>query len=213
MRYLLLILVFCLSAQLAQASFGVDLRLGDRGADVSALQKALGVIETGYFGLLTKQAVMDFQQKYASEVLFPAGLSQSTGFVGQLTRFKLNNLSLIVQTQNKIDIKTGAVSRTPVIEKIVPDHGPYGAEFTIVGKNFTNANDILTTYVPFRGVASADGTTIKLTFVNPPFEKLQQLRDAGKKVADLDLPFFIFVVNQNGTSTEPGKYTIEIRKH
>lgn len=47
---------------------------------------------TGFFGNLTRQAVVRFQEKYASEILVPSGLSGGTGFVGPATRKKMNEL-------------------------------------------------------------------------------------------------------------------------
>ena len=68
-----------------------------RGADVTLLQEILvkeGLLAadsaTGFFGRLTQAAVIAFQEKYADELLAPAGLTKGTGVVGPATRKKLN---------------------------------------------------------------------------------------------------------------------------
>ena len=47
---------------------------------------------TGNFGILTKQAVIRFQEKYRSDILIPVGLLNGTGFMGPLTRNTINKL-------------------------------------------------------------------------------------------------------------------------
>ncbi len=82
-------------------TFSKNLTMGDTGTDVTNLQTVLksdvsvypeGLV-TGYFGALTKAAVIKFQNKYAAEVLTPLGLTAGTGYVGAGTRAKLNALS------------------------------------------------------------------------------------------------------------------------
>jgi peptidoglycan hydrolase-like protein with peptidoglycan-binding domain len=77
-----------------------DLSFGSSGDDVKSLQEFLksqsgiypqGLI-TGYFGSLTRSAVIRFQERYASEILNPLGLVSGTGIVGSMTRSKINQL-------------------------------------------------------------------------------------------------------------------------
>jgi len=49
-------------------------------------------IVSGNFFTLTQQAVIRFQEKYASEILAPVGLISGSGFVGSSTRAKINQL-------------------------------------------------------------------------------------------------------------------------
>lgn len=76
------------------------LTLGMKGPDVVALQHILslegcfpeGQSFTGFFGTITQAAVSKFQEKYASDILTPIGLTHGTGFVGNRTLTKLNAL-------------------------------------------------------------------------------------------------------------------------
>jgi len=47
---------------------------------------------TGNFFSLTRAAVIRFQEKYALEILTPLGLEKGTGYVGQMTRSKINEM-------------------------------------------------------------------------------------------------------------------------
>jgi hypothetical protein len=79
--------------------FNRNLKVGMRGADVVKLQEALRdlgffnyPVATGYFGGITRKAVIDFQEYYANDVLKYFGLSKGTGYVGWTTRAKLHRL-------------------------------------------------------------------------------------------------------------------------
>jgi len=72
-------------------TFTRTLKLGMRGNDVQCLQALLNVSpQTGYFGPLTRSAVIKFQEDHADEILAPVGLTRGTGVVGPSTRAKLN---------------------------------------------------------------------------------------------------------------------------
>lgn len=94
-------------------TFNTNLRIGDVGDEVNALQIALqkegfsisndetaksgGTPMVAYFvpanfGESTASAVTGFQEKYRAEVLTPVGLKYGTGYVGKSTRAKLNKL-------------------------------------------------------------------------------------------------------------------------
>ena len=73
-------------------TFKSRLVVGSKGNEVTELQKCLQGQTTGYFGPATKQLVIDFQDKYAEDILTPAGLSKGTGTVGPSTRAKLNEI-------------------------------------------------------------------------------------------------------------------------
>ncbi len=88
-------------------NFNRNLKMGMSGSDVKQLQIILNrdpatrvsIVgagspgrETYYFGSATFNAVMLFQTKYASEILWPVGIYRANGFVGPQTRSKLNTM-------------------------------------------------------------------------------------------------------------------------
>ncbi len=80
--------------------FENDLRIGDTHRDVAYLHRALSKEgfrapafgEMDSFIKLTASAVVGFQEKYSEDILDPLNLPRGTGFVGSLTRAKLNEL-------------------------------------------------------------------------------------------------------------------------
>lgn len=90
--------------------FTQNLVLGSSGAQVILLQKVLNSDpvtriastgpgspgqETTHFGLLTKAAVIRFQEKFSSDILTPSGLTSGNGRVGGFTRAKLNTIAFV----------------------------------------------------------------------------------------------------------------------
>ena len=101
-------------AQTLSGAVTSNLSVGSSGPQVIALQRILNLNadtqiatagqgspgnETPYFGSLTRAAVIRFQQKYAAQILAPAGLSQANGFVGSYTRTMLNAVSLVAASK------------------------------------------------------------------------------------------------------------------
>jgi hypothetical protein len=88
--------------------FTRHLALGSRGEDVKYLQivlnsdqdtilredEGVGYVgsESEYYGYLTAEAVKKFQEKYSEEVLKPSGFWRGTGYVGDSTIKKLNEI-------------------------------------------------------------------------------------------------------------------------
>lgn len=88
-------------------TFTRNLKQGDTGAEVMALQKFLNGngfavaaagsagsagMETSTFGPATKAAVVKFQNAFAADVLTPVGLTAGTGYWGASSRAKANTM-------------------------------------------------------------------------------------------------------------------------
>jgi len=92
-------------------TFNKNLKIDDSGPEIDMLATALskeGLFSTARtypnFDEYIASAVVQFQEKYASEILAPYNLKHGTGYVGPSTRAKLNKLYGCNQTQNQPSI-------------------------------------------------------------------------------------------------------------
>ncbi|TSC82160.1 MAG: hypothetical protein G01um101419_670 [Parcubacteria group bacterium Gr01-1014_19] len=183
---LTLILVGFLIYSPSEAAILRNLKLGDRGEDVRELQKILNKFsdtriamigpgsagnETTYFGVLTKFAVIKFQEKYADQILNPAGLTKGTGFVGAQTRLFLLQLEsgYIPVASNQSPVTGTPTALPPKIISISPNIITGSTrELIIVGENFTETENVVlvSSEAPnaFINLPSDDGKTIKFNF-------------------------------------------------
>lgn len=143
-------------------SLTTDLRFGDSGPKVLNLSKFLikeGLLskETSSFNNTVFQAVVAYQEKYASVILTPVGLSRGTGFVGPSTRAHMN--SHLGCTQSTISgnttTNTGGGSRLPSGDVVGSGSGnaitlptQTGSVKVLVLNSNPNNPDTLSTLVP-----------------------------------------------------------------
>jgi len=123
--------------------FKNDLKLGSQGDEVRELQKCLArdpevypeAEISGFFGNLTKRAVIKFQEKYKEEILEPWGFKEGTGMVSKTTREKLNEICFGEEKEFlplKFSISTGNQKILVEIAKILKNQlEKLGAEIEI----------------------------------------------------------------------------------
>jgi len=89
---------FAFSTPMAQGATGTEVQylqiLLNADPDTQVAESGVGSAgnETTYYGPATAAAVAKFQEKYASEVLAPVGLTAGTGYFGNSTMAKANAL-------------------------------------------------------------------------------------------------------------------------
>ena len=142
--------------------FPRTLYVGMRGEDVRELQKVLnkdietriaemgaGSLgnETNYFGTATKRALIQFQEKYRTEILAPSGLTSGTGIFGTKTRAKVTILlntasvakSVTTPTQVSIPVQKGEV----IVMFPSQYSGTAGTMIEIFGAGFTTKDNTI----------------------------------------------------------------------
>jgi hypothetical protein len=218
--------------------FTRDLKLGDSNIDVVELQKILNLDsatkvslsglgstgnETNYFGYLTKQAVIRFQERYKKEILLPNGLSFGTGFVGVSTRKKLGNLNATANIVNK-----------PVLSDVIApisNNNTYNSiNLTNIASNVVSAEflfkpfsekDVLLTSISAFEVKSGDILDIKATGLMS--ENILHIGDIYSTNLNsingnikISVPniingvYAVWISNKNGTSKEKSSQYIKI---
>ncbi len=151
-------------------TFNTNLTVGSRSTDVMNLQKVLNSIdgtqlatvgagspgfETSYFGPATKAAVMKFQQKY--------GITPVAGYVGPVTRAKLNSM--------------GSVSVTPT--PTTPGTNPQGGSLSVYAGS-QPANSLApqsASRIPFTTVVLSAGSS-DVTVNSITVERVGLMQDA-----------------------------------
>lgn len=192
--------------------FNTNLKIGDKNEDVRELQKILnknpatrvssfGVgspnNESDFFGKLTKNAVIKFQELYASDILRPSGLVSGTGYVGTATRLKLNSLSKLNQTEAVVSKNSSSsvsykvISKPEIVVVRVYNTSEYqvlpGSNVILTGEGFTiNANTVFLGENRQISNLSSNQEGTKISFAVPKDLPLGKYR--------------ISVENSNGTS-------------
>lgn len=165
----------------ASVSFTRDLTVGSSGADVTALQNAIGVTPaTGYFGSLTKAAV----QKYQASKGLPA-----TGYVGVLTRAELNKSSTGTTGSTGSTGTTGTVVNSGV-------EGTLTASKASISNSTVREGDVMKTILGVKLEAKLSDINVQRVKVNlgtsttiytKIFKTLYLTDDSGKVLAQADL--------------------------
>lgn len=164
----------------ASASFTKDLTVGSSGAEVSALQKAIGVTPaTGYFGSVTKAAVMKYQAG--------KGIA-ATGFVGPLTRAALNG--------SGSSVVSSPVATTPVTAVNSGVEGTLTADRFSISNTTAYEGDSMVSVLAVKLQAKLSDITVQrikldlgesTSIYTKVYKTLYVVDDAGKVVAQADL--------------------------
>ncbi|MCX6717888.1 MAG: peptidoglycan-binding protein [Candidatus Taylorbacteria bacterium] len=149
------------TAPVVTGSFTKDLTVGSKGAEVTALQNLLGISPaTGYFGSLTKAAVIKYQLE--------KGISPAAGYVGAKTRASLNGGVVVIPggvVPTGTDLSVSLAASSPAASAVVAGQAAANlVEYTFTNKSATPA--VVTNVTLARGGVSADTTLSNVYLYN-----------------------------------------------
>jgi len=203
------VIFFISESASANFQFIRDLKKGDFSSDVKALQQVLNYDpetqvalkgpgspgnETLFFGTLTENAVIRFQDKYKSEVLTPVSLKNGTGFVGVMTKKKFNEIvaktTIPAQFLSPEPQKESVVispSEPPIIESLSEDNVTPGQVFEIYGSGLSQGSSV---YI-------SDISDLKISNVEYVNNGLLKVTVPGKDSINMGI-HLIYIQNANG---------------
>lgn len=141
---------------------------------------------TGYFGDKSKQAVIEFQEKYKKDVLQPHDLQAGTGAVGETTRKKLNEVCFEKPTQ-PLTVELTLVNQpemNQIAETLKQQWKKAGVDLKI---NSVSLSDLKTDYIKNRNYESllfGQSLGMKPDFYS--FWHSSQSKDPGLNLAKYD---------------------------
>ncbi|MFA6252302.1 MAG: hypothetical protein WCX74_02790 [Candidatus Paceibacterota bacterium] len=151
-------------------SFKKDLNMGSRGNDVAALRTILikeGVYKSEWksesFDSYMKVALMDFQNKYAADILTPNKITSPTGVFGKVTRKKINDLYGCAQgvSNSNPATETQTSDKNAVINKAIEFINKYLAQGVTI--TLGKVNDSAYTFYKFEAMANETPTVIYIS--------------------------------------------------
>ncbi len=192
------------SATATATTYTRDLTIGSTGADVTALQNALGVTPaTGYYGSITAAAVKAYQTS--------KGIS-ATGYFGPLTRASMNGSATVVTpgttTTTTTVVNSGVEGTLTVNRSSVPNTTAY-------------EGDVMRTVLAFKAEAKLSDINIQrvkldlggsTSVYTKVYKTLYLVDDAGRTLAKADLNSNTVVKNGSNYELTLGGFSYNVPK-
>lgn len=176
--------------------FERNLRVGNTGADVKALQQTLNAngftvaaaghagsagMETSYFGNATKNALIKWQEANAATTLAPWGLTSGTGFFGATSRAEMNKCAPGTPTTPGTGTVSGAVSVS--LASVQPNTVLVSGSARATLGNFVFTGNGVVTSVKLQRSGISDSDTLGNIYLYDTVSG-QRLTDAASAAAD-----------------------------